>query len=120
MLAGRSSTMATHQPAERTIERPAEDDVPDPLRQRCLGRDEVGQREARHDEERLEGLGEEGQTDEDPDEHEPLREVFSIDFIVAQAASTMRKVSRASGLLNRNISTATGVSARTAPARRPA
>ena len=47
-------------------------------------------------------------------------EAFSIDFMVAQAPSTMSRVSRASGLLNRNISTATGVSARTAPAMRPA
>ena len=47
-------------------------------------------------------------------------EAFSIDFIVAQAPSAMRKVSSASGLLNRNISTATGVSAMTAPAMRPA
>ena len=47
-------------------------------------------------------------------------EACSIDFIVAQAPSAMSSVSSASGLLNRNISTATGVSAMTAPAMRPA
>ncbi len=47
-------------------------------------------------------------------------DAFSMDFRVAQAPSTMRSVRRASGLLKRNMSTATGVSARTAPAMRPA
>src|SRR4029453_9589333 len=49
-----------------------------------------------------------------------VADVFSIARIVAHAASTMRKVRSASGLLNRNISTATGVRASTAPATRPA
>ena len=44
----------------------------------------------------------------------------SIDFIVAQAPSAMSRTSRASGLLKRNIRTATGVSAMTAPPMRPA
>ncbi len=39
---------------------------------------------------------------------------------VAYAAATSRNTSSASGLLNRNISVATGVSASTAPASRPA
>ena len=47
-------------------------------------------------------------------------EACSIDFIVAQAPSAMSRSSSASGLLKRNISTATGVSARTTPAMRPA
>ena len=45
---------------------------------------------------------------------------FSTARVVAQAAATMSSTSSASGLLNRNISTATGVSASTAPASRPA
>ena len=44
----------------------------------------------------------------------------SIARSVAYAAATSRSVSRASGLLNRNINTATGVSASTAPASSPA
>ena len=44
----------------------------------------------------------------------------SRDRSSAQAAATSRKVSSASGLLNRNISTATGVSAATRAAIRPA
>ena len=49
-----------------------------------------------------------------------LAEPCSIDFIVAQAPSAISRTSSASGLLNRNISTATGVSAMTAPPMRPA
>ncbi len=47
-------------------------------------------------------------------------EACSMAFIVAQAPSAMRRVSRASGLLNMNISAATGVRARATPAMRPA
>ena len=44
----------------------------------------------------------------------------SIARIMQYAAATSRRTSSASGLLNRNISAATGVSASTAPAIRPA
>ena len=47
-------------------------------------------------------------------------EPLSIAWRVAHAASAMRRVRRASGLLKRNMRTATGVSASAAPARRPA
>ena len=47
-------------------------------------------------------------------------EPCSIDLIVAHAPSAMSSVRRASGLLNRNIRTATEVSATTTPASRPA
>src|SRR5919202_4956282 len=45
---------------------------------------------------------------------------FSMARTVAYAPATISSTSSASGLLNRNISTATGVSADTAPAIRPA
>jgi hypothetical protein len=44
----------------------------------------------------------------------------SIERIVAHAPRVMSRTKRASGLLKRNMSTATGVRASTAPARRPA
>jgi len=44
----------------------------------------------------------------------------SIERTVAHAANAMARTSSASGLLKRNINTATGVSARIAPATRPA
>jgi hypothetical protein len=43
-----------------------------------------------------------------------LAEPRSMERMVAQAPSAMSRTRRASGLLNRNISTATGVSAITA------
>ena len=49
-----------------------------------------------------------------------LADPFSIERIVAQAPSAINSTSSASGLLKRNISTATGVSAITAPDSRPA
>ena len=49
-----------------------------------------------------------------------LAEPCSIDLIVAHAPSAMSRTSSASGLLNRNIRTATGVSAMTAPPISPA
>jgi hypothetical protein len=73
MLAGSSSTIATHHPAEATIARPPMTVCQ--MRRSSGGRAaiEVGQREAGHDEEGLQGLGEEGQADEDTDESEPAR-----------------------------------------------
>ncbi len=47
-------------------------------------------------------------------------DAFSTACVVAHAAATISSTSSASGLLNLNISTATGVSARTAPASSPA
>ena len=47
-------------------------------------------------------------------------ESFSRARVRAYAPSVMSRVNDASGLLNRNISAATGVSAHTAPASRPA
>jgi hypothetical protein len=47
-------------------------------------------------------------------------EAVSVARTVAYAAATSSSTSSASGLLNRNISTATGVSASTAPAISPA
>ncbi len=47
-------------------------------------------------------------------------EACSIALIVAQAPSAMSRVRSASGLLKVNIRAATGVSARTTPAMRPA
>jgi hypothetical protein len=45
---------------------------------------------------------------------------FSIARVVAYAPATSSSTSSASGLLKRNMSTATGVSAKTAPASSPA
>ena len=45
---------------------------------------------------------------------------FSIAWTSAYAAAVINSTSSASGLLNRNISTATGVSASTIPAMSPA
>ena len=47
-------------------------------------------------------------------------EPCSMERMVAQAPSAMSRTSSASGLLKRNIRTATGVSASTRPLRRPA
>ena len=51
----------------------SDDGVPEPPEERQVGRDEVGQREAGHDEQHLESLGEEADAEEDTDEGKPPR-----------------------------------------------
>ena len=89
--------------------------------------EQVDQRERRQHQERLQHLGQEGQADQGAGEGQPAhrvpgvgRRLASTARSVAAAEPTSSSTSRASGLLKRNISTATGVSARTAPAISPA
>ena len=100
--------------------RAARGELPDPPAQRRRSRDEIHEREAGHDEERLEHLGQEAEADERADEHEPSRPAVLQRATIAYAEPVSRSTSNASGLLKRNMSVATGVSARTAPATRPA
>ena len=117
MLAGTSSTMATHQPAE-TITAPSAASRCQTRRRPVTGRrDQVDAGERGQDEERLQLLGQEAEADHRAGPEHPAQ-LAALD--AAQREVRRRGVSSstssASGLLNRNISAATGVSASTPPA----
>ena len=85
--------------------------------------EQVHQAESGHDQERLQHLGEEREPHQGAGQREPADRVAARDSTarrVAYAEPTSSSVSSASGLSNRNISTATGVVASTTPASSPA
>ena len=121
--AGQSSTIATHQPADdehrdarerRAAERGAE--------LRRAGEQVHERRTPGSTSERLQHLGEEPEADQRDRRARAnacCPSSSARDHRV-RAAPTSSSTSSASGLLNRNISAATGVSASTAPAMQPA
>ena len=82
--------------------------------------DQIDQREARHDEERLHHLRQEREPDQRPGADHPARGAALERPHEAVRRRDEQQTSSASGLLKRNISAATGVSASTAPASSPA
>ena len=119
--AGHSATASSHQPADTTIATPAASSCR-MRRQSVVGAaHRYAAASAGQHEEGLQHLRQEPEA-----RGTPRRAAASASppsrrrRVVAHAAATISSTSSASGLLNRNISTATGVSARTAPASSPA
>ena len=116
-----SSTIAIHQPAPAIIAPPPASNCQMRRHERGRRGDEVGEPEGGHDQQRLQHLGEEAEARRARRRSSSQRVLaVSSARTMAYAPTTSRSTSSASGLLKRNISTATGVSAITAPASRPA
>jgi hypothetical protein len=118
--AGTSSTIATHQPAAATIARPARSrsrirrTIPTGAATRYVSANAGTTRNA------CSILVRKPKPTSAPTATIQRTRPLSTARTVAYAPSTSSSTSSASGLLNRNISTPTGVSAMTTPASRPA
>ena len=98
----------------------ADHQLPDSLPHSDGCGDQERQRQARHHQEGLQHLRQEGEAERRTGQRHPPGAAVSVARTTKYAAATINRTSSASGLLNRNISAATGVSARAAPAIRPA
>ena len=112
-----SSTIATHQPpATTSAAAPASSQSLRAAAQRAGRGDHPHERERGDHEVRLQALRQEREADERAGRHEPRVPPASTARTRAYAPATSSSVRIASGLLKRNMSAATGVSARAAPA----
>ena len=118
--AGTSSTMAMYQPADTTIARPASSSCT--MRLPSLGgpKSRYASANAGTTSRACSIFARKPKPTNTPAQTSHFVRPDSIARVVAQAPATISSTSSASGLLKRNISTATGVSADTAPAIRPA